>query len=411
MPKRDKVQNKKDEHDRIAEIRVAGMRSIELVVVRTDGLAVLLGENGSGKSTIVEACELLRKSPRPDFLDTFHRHHAGFNSLGSDALRLGVTIVGRGPALRYDFSLLHEGIHTVIESEELRVGSGKHARPVLVRTRSGAKILSPERNRLVAYKGYAPEQFLLPLLVARDDAPYASFARTVRALEGIEVHLPFEVLPYWSRKAYNRPSGMRGSAYVQPTDRVELLGNDLANAFYQLKNARSPEHWRETLEYIKLGLGDEVEDVSTEGDPGGGEIALNITFSGQRPEPATAMSDGMLAYLALIAVLRLENQRSLLVFDEPDLHLHPHLLRRVVDFFETTAKGQPVLIATQSDQFLDALANPSRSAHICRLDDQRRTRLYRLDASSLERWLKRYRGIGELRSEGYEDFVLGEEES
>ncbi|MBN2498312.1 MAG: AAA family ATPase [Deltaproteobacteria bacterium] len=395
MPKREKVHRDTGGHDRISEIRVAGMRSIERLVIHIDGLAVLLGENGSGKSTIVEACELLRRSHRSGFLDAFHRLHAGCTGLASDALRLGVTIVGSGPDLHYDFSLLRKGVRTVIRSEELRVGRGNRPRFVLKRTRTRAKILSPAKNRLVERKEYDREQLLLPLLLAEDDEPCGPGARAVRALEGIEIHLPF----------------VRGPACVQTTDRIELLENGLANASYQLKNACSPKHWRETLDYIKLGLGDEVEDVSTEGDPGGGGFALSIKFTGRRPEPATMMSDGMLAYLALIAVLRLKKRRSLLVFDEPDLHLHPHLLRRVVGFFETAAQSQPVLIATQSDQLLDALASPARTVHICRLDDQRRTRLYRPDASALERWLERYRGIGELRSQWYEDLVLGEEES
>lgn len=46
--------------DRVTWMRVRGMRSLADVELDLRGLTVLIGENGSGKSTILEAVELLR---------------------------------------------------------------------------------------------------------------------------------------------------------------------------------------------------------------------------------------------------------------------------------------------------------------------------------------------------------------
>ncbi|MBI4567293.1 MAG: AAA family ATPase [Planctomycetes bacterium] len=55
--------------DTVTRVRIQGMRALADVGLRTKGLTVLIGDNGSGKSTIVEALELLHKMARPgDFV-------------------------------------------------------------------------------------------------------------------------------------------------------------------------------------------------------------------------------------------------------------------------------------------------------------------------------------------------------
>ena len=48
--------------DRIRRISVKGLRCLEDVTLELGEMTVLIGENGSGKSSIVEACELLRRA-------------------------------------------------------------------------------------------------------------------------------------------------------------------------------------------------------------------------------------------------------------------------------------------------------------------------------------------------------------
>ena len=47
--------------DRLSWVRIQGFRSVEDVTVHLNGLQVMIGENGAGKSTIVEAFEVLSK--------------------------------------------------------------------------------------------------------------------------------------------------------------------------------------------------------------------------------------------------------------------------------------------------------------------------------------------------------------
>ena len=117
--------------------------------------------------------------------------------------------------------------------------------------------------------------------------------------------------------------------------------------------------------------------------------------------PAEYLSEGQLAYLAMIALCELSDRSSLLSFDEPELHLHPALLARVVMMLEELAQDLPVILATHSDRLLDGLSDPGTSVVLCDLDERGVTRLRRPNPESLASWLTDYQGVGRIRTEGY----------
>lgn len=199
---------------------------------------------------------------------------------------------------------------------------------------------------------------------------------------------------------------MRESQLLQPAQRLELLGLNLSNVFHSLKNDHSNAHWNETLDHVRLGLGDDIEDISASADAAGGQHAISVNFKSSGRLPAMALSDGTLVYLAFVALLRAPSSRSLLAFDEPELHLHPGLLVRVLSMFETVAATCPVVLATHSDRLLDALQDPAKSVVLCDLDEKRATRLLRPNKAMLTKWLTKYRGLGDIRSTGLQDAVI-----
>src|SRR5262249_40027530 len=125
-----------------------------------------------------------------------------------------------------------------------------------------------------------------------------------------------------------------------------------------------------TMDYVRLGLGDRVESVNARPSPEGGAVALWMKLRNRDDQiPAAGIADGVLAFLAFVAMFRLHPERSLLCFDEPELYLHPRLLLRVLGFFEAIAESCPVILATHSDRLLDGLRDPARSVVLCELDD------------------------------------------
>ena len=196
-----------------------------------------------------------------------------------------------------------------------------------------------------------------------------------------------------------RGTPSREPGVIEPGERLELLGLNLANVYQTLKNSGATR-WRETLELLQLGIGPDLQDVSLPALPGGGHINLSLEFRDVGHVPSFNVADGHLAYLAFVALVQLDQGRTLLTFDEPELHLHPTLLGRVVQLLERASSKYPVILATHSDHLLDFLPDPAAAVRVCELGTNRRTQLRRLDSEQLAKWMKRYRGLGQIRAEG-----------
>jgi len=198
---------------------------------------------------------------------------------------------------------------------------------------------------------------------------------------------------------------MRGPQLVDEEKNVARLGANLASCFHTLRNAEG-EIWERVLEEARHGLGEDLRDITLP-SPSRGNIELSLSFGRLlQPVPAGSLSEGQLAYLAMVALSELGTSRSLVVIDEPEQHLHPGLLVRVVWLLERLAQTCPVVVATHSDRFLDALSAPADSVVLCELDEQRAVGLRRPNREALKSWLEDYRGLGQLRAEGYEPHIF-----
>jgi predicted ATPase len=425
----------------ITELRIEGLRTIEKLRLKLSGLTVLIGENGSGKSSIIEACELLRRATGTHFMNEFYSIHGGLQALlrhGAPRLKLGITVrPGERSAPRYSlieydlilepdgsFARLHEQVRYKLHDTPARVKPRGRQGAVRGSTSRGqrrathsSEWVHADREDIIgewdddfgrSMRGSdVPLLSQMPLFI-RGTANEGALQHIASTLDDIQVHLPFEVMPAWAARALDRKTALRTSSPLTPAHRLEKLGLNLASAFHSLKNSYSEADWQRTLGYIRLGLGEHIEDVATVADPSGGSIGLALKFKSRDQQvPASQISDGMLAYLAFVALFRLRRgQPSLLAFDEPDLHMNPRLLMRVLDMFESMARDCPVLVATHSDRLLDGLSDPARSVVLCELNEEQATHLYRPDPRALSKWLERYRGLGDLRGAGHEASVL-----
>jgi predicted ATPase len=147
------------------------------------------------------------------------------------------------------------------------------------------------------------------------------------------------------------------------------------------------------LRLVQLGLGDEIEDVSVQIVADSGYASLALRYADGRVVSAMAVSDGQLAYLSFVALVRGSSARSVLVVDEPELHLHPGLVVRVLDLLDSAAAFTPVILATHSNDLLDALERPEDVRIVSLVGG--RTQIAPLRSDVLERW--RHRSLSSVR--------------
>ncbi|MFO0750881.1 MAG: ATP-binding protein [Myxococcota bacterium] len=228
--------------------------------------------------------------------------------------------------------------------------------------------------------------------------------RVLDALANVEIHVQFDARPLWQQAELDIREGPRWPTTIESAPALARFAKNLPNALHALKD-EGGEVWARVIERARLGLGPEVTDFKFP-LAGRGRIELSVVMTNGWTLPADSLSEGQLTYLSCIALMELHPTRSVLAFDEPETHLHPTLLARVVGMFEEASATCPVILATHSDRLLDALADPAGSVVLCDLDERHAARLRRPDRAALDEWLESYRGLGSLRAEGYASHVF-----
>lgn len=395
--------------DRITRIDLTNVRTYGKASIDLRGLTVLIGDNGVGKSTLIEVCEILRRMPRSEFMNEFHAIHRApqLFRFGTTEMSIGVRVESELPdkaplEYRVTFEQTPGGVSVV--GEVLAYGAPDGDPPpgkVLERDRTAGWSLD-ETGGQKAFSGILLNPSRLSIGMPQEMPPANSIARLRFALDRIHVHLPLDPTPAWAASAMQRPLGIRGASPLVPVDRLALGAANLANVYQALKNDFGDDHWRDTMEIVSLGLGADIESVAVRPDAAS-NVALWLKYRGTDLQvPSFGLSDGMLAWLAFVALDRYPAARSLLAIDEVDLHLHPYLLSRVLDLCTSISRRHPVLITTHSDRLLDMIDAPAEQVVLGEAGPDRATRLLRPDKATLTAWLEKYGGYGRVRAEGYE---------
>jgi predicted ATPase len=112
------------------------------------------------------------------------------------------------------------------------------------------------------------------------------------------------------------------------------------------------------------------------------------------PLTAADLSDGMLRFLFLQAVLANPAPPPLIAIDEPETGLHPSMLPIVADNARAAADRTQIILTTHSPEFLDAFRDePPTTTVVERQDGE--TQLRVLSGEELDYWLQQYT-LGEL---------------
>lgn len=386
---------------RLTSLRLQNMRSFVDATLDFQhngcGLTVLIGANGSGKSTVIEALDIISKtadtgnvSKTADTGNVEARFAAatrrGPGAVQAPCPTLDVDTIDADRAFGW-----HMGPDTVPRGKK----------PGLQPRRLGPRDPSPTDD--------APKPD--PELNLSDPV----VERSLRALTGVEIQPPMAVRPQWQRNA--GASGRispRDPCVLRKVDRIGRYGEDMVLCYYAMRDRRDPGRprlggsamWEEVLDLVRDGLFPDLIDIEL---PlvNDGQISMDLVLG--EPEykiNVSELSDGQVSFLAWVAAIEMNPERSLLAIDEPELHLHPHLIGRLVWLLERAAERHPVVVATHSDHLLDALSNPADSVVLCHYDREKGTQFLRPDPEGLKAWLKEYRGMGALRAEGYDRLVF-----
>jgi predicted ATPase len=116
------------------------------------------------------------------------------------------------------------------------------------------------------------------------------------------------------------------------------------------------------------------------------------------PVPATRLSDGMMRYLMLLAILCHPSLPPLISLEEPEVGLHPDIIPDLAELLVEASTRTQLFVTTHSDHLVDCLSDCPEVVMVTEKTDLG-TRFERLSKPSLKEWLERYT-LGELWRKG-----------
>ncbi|MFO7566779.1 MAG: AAA family ATPase [Enhygromyxa sp.] len=353
----------------------------ESTTLQFEDINVLVGANGSGKSNLIEAINVLRHAPTD--LARVLREGGGAgqwlwkDEKGQTAERAEIEIVLApdvitGPSTRYRLSFGIDGNQMVILDERI-----ENAEPTKDRAKPyfyfGYENGAPMMNLAGGGKRQLRREHIDSgksiLAQRRDPESYPELTRLGDCLAKIRAYCNWHTGP---------KSSVRESCRADvPSD---LLEEDLSNLPARIQRLKGePPIKRRLLELLrKVSPGfDDIEIM-----PEGGTLQMYL-FEGDRKIASQRVSDGTLRYLMLIAILLDPAPPPLLVIEEPEICLHADMYPTLRRLMLEAGEHMQIIITTQSPTFLDAWTDHPSFVVVCEREDGVTT-LERLESDDLD---------------------------
>jgi len=312
---------------RLDEIRIVGYRCFGDFRARPGPFEVIVGANGSGKTSLFEFLRFLRDSlegPIPAEIvpgsvgrDIFHRP-------GPDQLVWDLTLSSR-ESDRVQYRGGVDGpLGRVVISQELLL-AGPDRRVVFSRSAD-----SPHTQRVA---GNYPNRLLLQWY---GDEPAA---RSVSDFLG--------GMQFYGSYAFS--AQVRRPAVIEQSPKLKEDCSNLSAVLFYLQSER-----REAFNAIQQLLGLMIPgfrrlNVLARGGPG--EVLAFIDVAGIALTLAD-ISDGQLRLLFWATMCHLPEPGTLICIDEPDQGLHPRVLPVVAEMFKAASEHAQIFLATHNSFFL-----------------------------------------------------------
>ena len=360
-------------------------------------LNVLIGPNGSGKTNLIEALELLRAMPT-DFAAAIRVGGGaaewlwkGENPARAAAMdvEIGDEAPSTGRPLRYrlEFTEVNNRVEVLDEAiEETTAIAGNEDVDFYYRFRRGKPVISvgkwtpdfsdstPSREKKQIDRGdlYLDQSILSQ---RREPKLYPEITYLRHLLERIRTFRD------WTFGASSQPRAPQRAE--DPSDELLPGGGNLPLVLNEIQH-RGDLNFNETMNRFLP----RYERASTR--IAGGSVQLYLHEQGLRdPIPATRVSDGTLRFLAMLVALHAPTPPPLLCIEEPELGMHPDAVALLAELLVEASSRMQLVVTTHSDALLSELGDKVESVLVCE-NDGHGTTIRRLDAERLAFWLKDY---------------------
>ena len=347
--------------------------------ITLEPLNIIIGQNASGKSNLVDVIKLLRSLPQDKGLVNFVSRSGGINEWiwkgkNSDeiaTLQVAMQIGVKFQAIYSIDIMLGNSQRLYVTGEILKLVSSINENEELTVNREDIATVGEKREESLLFnvENLIPQKF---------DLIYYFFKRQVTSISS------------FTDLQTNRSSNIRKP---QPPDALndflEEDGNNLALVLNDLEHRGNTKD--KIVEYLKK-FNPRIKDFSIR--ILGGTVQLFIREEGlEKPISAMRLSDGTLRYLCLLAILCHPEPPPLICIEEPETGLHPDILPTIAELMIEASQRTQLIVTTHSDILVSAFSEIPEAVLVCE-KDQDGTHFTRLEADKLKVWLDEY-SLGE----------------
>jgi len=365
---------------KMKRLQIRGFRRLHEIDLEMRPLMVMIGANGAGKTSVLDAFSLLAASAAG-------RLNSKLGGMGgvadiltiNRAQEVSISIDMEVPShkpLKYDVHLATKGASYTIPIETLSESRTGYPEPFMhIDSRYGdvkyyeideGKLLRPtwDHNPLETSLSQVPKMFRQPEELRR----ILSSASHYHVLD-VGVRAPVK-LPQQMK-----PSELPGEAgeelvpflyYLRESDgdRYDAIIDSLKSAFQGFEGLNFPP--------VAAGM-------------------LAMTWKDKcfkKPLYMHQLSEGTLRFLWLVSLLQSPGLSTITMIDEPEVSLHPEMLSLLADFLREASQRTQLIVATHSDRLIRFL-EPSEVV-VMDIDEDGFSAAKWADSLDLELWLKDY---------------------
>jgi predicted ATPase len=336
---------------RIEYLRVKNFRALrDLELKNIKPLTILLGQNGSGKSTVFDVFAFLAECFSIGLQKAVDKR-GRFRELrtrGSEepiVIEIKYKESKKSSLITYHLAINEFSTKAVVEEEWLSWRRGrKVGKPY--------KFLNFVSGKGQVISGEEPDESAQRI----DEVLAAPDVLAVNTLGQLASHPRVSALRQFITGwylSYLTAETSRNQPEAGPQEKLSETGNNLANVIQYLK-----EQYPEILEKVLTTLSKRIphlEKVEAEMMPDG-RLLLQIKDAPfAQPIQAKYASDGTLKMLAYLTVLYDPDPPQFIGVEEPENHLYPHLLPELAEECQIASAKTQLMVSTHSPFFVNEL--------------------------------------------------------
>lgn len=361
----------------IERIGIEGFRRLEDVNIEMRPVMALIGANGVGKTSFMDALSLLADSAR----GTMNRR---INEMGGAAevitrgsredvvLRADMGVANYEP-LEYCLCVVPQGQGYAITTETLSQSRAGYEEPFKhIESQFGdIHFFDPDRRGLVRPSWeHDPSESSLSQVPKMFQEP-EEFRRTIGSFA------QYRPIDIGHRAPVKMPQQLRPAVSPGPN------GEDLGPFLYNLRESDRTKY-------------EAIEDALRVAFPGFESLSFPIVAAGmisptwkdkayRNPFYMHQLSEGTLRFLWLVALLQSPGLTTVTMVDEPELSLHPELLSLLADLMREASQRTQIIVATHSDRLIRFL--DPHEVVVMDVEEGGSTKMTWADKLDLDEWL------------------------